>query len=429
MSGSRHAGCAATAVAAAAVVAVLAGCTATERGPERPPAPGGVTVPDGLVIEIVHAGVGRARHLAVRDNGDVYVRLRAGDAGVVALRDEDGDGVYEREERFDDTHGTGIAIAGDLLYVSSDVAVWRYRLPDDGGLVPAGEPELVVGGFPDQRQHAAKSLALGADDALYVNVGAPSNACQERDRKPGVPGLDPCPLLDQGGGIWRFSASATGQRFEDGRRVATGLRNCVALAWDGETGAPWCVMHGRDQLDALWPEFYDAEDNAELPAEEMHRIVPGGDYGWPYTYWDGGRGARMVAPEYGGDGRTEDTSGRHPAPAVAFPAHWAPNALLFARADGLPERFRNGAFVAFHGSWNRAPLPQAGYNVAFVPRNADGSFGPGWEVFADGFAGPEPVRRPGQARWRPMGLAETPGGELLIVDSVRGTLFRVRRAG
>ena len=406
---------------------LLAGCAGDVSLSERPAAvvAEGITVPEGLRVIVAHPGVGRARHLAVRDNGDVYVRLRSGDAGVVALRDADGDGVYEREERFDGTHGTGIAVSGESLFVATNDAVWRYRLAGEA-LVPSGPPVLVVGGLPDLRQHAAKSIALGPGDALYVNVGAPSNACQQRDRKPGVPGMKPCPLLETTGGIWKFSAARTDQRFADGTRVATGLRNCVALAVDPGDGALYCVMHGRDQLDALWPELYDEQANAELPAEEMHRIETGGDYGWPYTYWDGRTGRRMVAPEYGGDGRTADASGRHPDPLVAFPAHWAPNGLLIPRTLArLPKRYRNGAYVAFHGSWNRAPLPQAGYNVAFVPRQADGSLGPAWEVFADGFAGEGPIRSPRQARWRPMGLAETPDGALLIVDSVKGTVFRV----
>jgi glucose/arabinose dehydrogenase len=188
------------------------------------------------------------------------------------------------------------------------------------------------------------------------------------------------------------------------------------------------VIHGRDQLDSLWPEHYTAEENAEQPAEEFHRLEQGSDCGWPYTYVDARTGVRMVAPEYGGDGLTVDGSARYQDPIAIFPAHWAPNDLLFYDGGAFPARYAGGAFVAFHGSWNRAPFRQRGYQVAFVPFEGDAPSGP-WETFADGFAGSDDVASPRDADFRPMGLAQDASGALLIADSVRGRIWRVTYAG
>src|SRR5690606_18249061 len=141
-----------------------------------------------------------------------------------------------------------------------------------------------------------------------------------------------------------------GQTQDDGERVGSGIRNIVALDAHPETGEIFFLQHGRDQLHDFWPDLYTQEQSAELPAEEMHVLVEGTEYGWPYTYWDWQRGERIVAPEYGGDGQMTAEPGRYPDPLVAFPGHWAPNDLLFYRGDAFPEEWRQGAFVAFHGS-------------------------------------------------------------------------------
>jgi glucose/arabinose dehydrogenase len=187
-------------------------------------------------------------------------------------------------------------------------------------------------------------------------------------------------------------------------------------------------MHGRDQLHQLFPDLYSAEDSAGLPAEEFHVVRAGADYGWPYTYWDPEADARMVAPEYGGDGKTV-TDGDYRAPLLAFPAHWAPNDLLFYTAEGaFPEVAQGSAFIAFHGSWNRAPLPQRGYNVVFVPFAGAEPAGD-WAVFADGFAGAEVIAAPDDAEYRPMGLAQGPDGALYITDSAQGRIWRITYDG
>lgn len=413
-------------------IAVL-GCASTAVAAEND----GLDLPNGFKATVVHEGIGLARHLAVRGNGDVYVITRAARPGrpdpgpyrgIVALRDTNGDGQADEARNFSDIQGTGIAIHGDVLYVADDVTVYRFRFDGDE-LVPSAGPEVIAEGFVPERQHAAKSLALDGEGHVYVNVGAPSNSCQEDDRTPGSRGHSPCPLLQRYGGVWKFDADRLGQDQQaDGERFASGLRNAVALAWNHQVGALYVVQHGRDQLDFLFPELFDARYNAERVAEEMHRIEPGREYGWPYTYYDPIDDRRLVAPEYGGDGNKEPPADRYPEPVVAFPAHWAPNDLVFYDGDQFPEAYRGGAFIAFHGSWNRAPLPQAGFNVSFAPLGADGAAAGEWSVFADGFAGGE-IENPTDAKARPMGLAVSPDGSLYVADSVRGRIWRIRYDG
>ena len=132
----------------------------------------------------------------------------------------------------------------------------------------------------------------------------------------------------------------------------------------------------------------------------------------------------MLAPEYGGDGTIEDKSGSE-LPIEAFPAHYAPNDLLFYTGGQFPSRYKNGAFIAFHGSWNRAPQEQKGYNVVFVPFS-NGLPSGEWEVFGDNFAGVGHISSPGDAKHRPCGLAQGQDGSLYVVEDVMGKVWRIR---
>jgi len=418
------------------VLAAAAPSTGAGRPGEAAEAPplgveaAGIRLPAGFTATLFADGLGPGRHIVVRENGDVYLALRqpVDGKGVIGLRDVDGDGRADETARFGATGGTGIAIHDGYLYFSSDVAVFRAKL-DAKALAPTGNVETVVRDFPRQSAHAAKSIALDDEGRLYVNSGAPSNACQERDRTIGSPGMPDCPLLARQGGVWRFPAGRTGMtQTADGTRFATGIRNAVALGWNPLAKRIFLLQHGRDQLGQLYPDSFTAEQSARLPAEELHRIEEGSDVGWPYTYWDAFQKARVVAPEYGGDGRTKAPAGKYQDPLVAFPAHWGPNAIHFYRGKQLPERYRGGAFVVFHGSWNRAPYAQEGYNVAFVPF-AGGVPSGGWEFFADGFAGVPVVENPQNAQHRPTGIAEGPDGSLYVSDSVKGRIWRIRYTG
>ena len=399
--------------------------------PACDPDNGGLILPDGFCALVVADGLEGARHVDVTADGDIYVHLRGSrgrepnppGGGVVALRDADGDGRAEVVQRFSDHYGTGLQLRGDYLYLSTTTEVYRYRMTP-GELVPRGEPELIVSGFPEQRGHAAKSFAFDESDNLYVNVGAPSNVCME-NRGPGSPGQEPCPQRVRQASVWRFDADSAGQTQEsDGHQFVTGIRNIVAIAWDPATRAIYAAQHGRDAVNTLWPDHYNEDANAELPSEELFRLTAGADFGWPFCYHDRFQGKKVLAPEYGGDGREVGRCADVGQPLVAFPAHWAPNDLLFYDGGQYPARFRDGVFVVFHGSWNRAPLEQAGYQVAFAPR-ADGEFTGRYETFAAGFAVTSPLLSPQDAIHRPVGIAQGPHGSLYVTADVGGKVWRI----
>lgn len=389
----------------------------------------GLTLPRGFCAQLFAERVGLARHIAVVPNGDVLVVLldRGGPTGILLLRDTNGDGVADlRVTVLEDSAATDVAIwTGDgrtyLYYATyNEIIRFRWRV---GGVRPVGLPDTIVRGLPGAQdygtRHGIKTMAFGPDDRLYVNIGAPSNSCQVFDREPGSPGMAPCSLLDSTGGVWVFNAQRSGQTRRAGLRFATGLRNAVAIAVRPATSALYGVVHGRDELSRLWG-FSDSA-NAETPAEEFVHIEMRDDFGWPYCYYDPRQNRKVLAPEYGGDGYTVGRCAAKKDPLIAFPAHWAPNGVHFYSGSLFPQRYRHGAFIAFHGSWNRAPLPQAGYKVVFVPFR--GSEPLSWEIFADGF------RDEGAGRYaRPVDVAEGPDGSLYISDSEGGRVYRITYA-
>lgn len=396
-----------------------------QQGPQED----GLKLAAGFSAQIFADDVGRARHLVVTPKGDVYVKLSRleDDKGIVLLQDLDKDGKAEKRTAFGDFPGTGIALTAEHLYASSDEDIFRYALDANGMVKDSGSPERIVTGLINRRQHASKAITLDGHGNIYVNIGAFSNACQERDRTKGSKGMMPCPVLDSAGGIWQFSASKGDQKYGDGKHYVTGLRNVVGLDWNEQADQLYVTQHGRDQLFQLFPELYDAKQSAELPAETLYAVKEGDDCGWPYVYYDAIQKKKILAPEYGGDGKK--TGGEKAIdPVMAFPAHIAPNALLFYTGKMFPSRYRNGAFIAFHGSWNRAPEPQKGYFVAFVPFK-NGKPSGQWEIFADNFAGTDDIQSPGQAKHRPCGLAQGPDGALYVSDDVKGTIFKITYKG
>jgi glucose/arabinose dehydrogenase len=387
---------------------------------------GGLTLPPGFSAQVYTQTTGRGRHIVVNDNGDIYVslaRLKDG-KGIVALRDTNKDGTADIVEYFGSFYGTGIGIYQGYLYFGADTIVVRYKLRP-GKLLPDPNYEVIAKGFQVNFQHAAKSITFDNNGNMFVNVGAPSNACQSPDRTPHTPGTEPCPQLKNFAGIWRFDANKTNQdQMKEGYRFATGLRNCVALRWNPVVNQLYAVQHGRDQLHQLWPELYSEDEGVNLPAEEFFILKDGGDYGWPYCYYDNRQNKLLLAPEYGGDGKIEGRCSEKEKPIMAFPAHYAPDDLLFYTGNQFPINYRNGAFIAFHGSWNRAPQDQKGYNVVFVPFKGDKPSG-SWEVFADGFAGVKEIKSPRDAEYRPCGLAQGPDGSLYVVEDNTGKIWKI----
>lgn len=390
---------------------------------------GSIELPKGFAAILVADDLGNARHLDVNAAGDVYVRL--GSVGlkgsVVALRDKTGNGQANEKEYLGFKGGTGIKVHNGYLYYSTNTDVYRRKFNSDE-LLPSGEEELIVS-VPRQSQHAAKPITFDDQGHLYMTIGAPSNACQSPDRQPGVKGQDPCPLLDEHAGIWRFDADVKNQKLADGIRYATGIRHAVGIRWSESNQVLYAMQHGRDQLHQFWPDLYSEQQSAELPSEEMFEIQEGDDFGWPYCYYDVDKSQKVLNPEYGGDGNLVGRCVDKEKPILAFPGHWAPNDILIYEGLQFPSTYKGGAFVAFHGSWNRAPLPQQGYKVVFVPFENGKPTGD-YKDFATEFANDGGVLdSPGDAEFRPCGLAVGPEGSLYICDSVRGRVWRIVYVG
>jgi glucose/arabinose dehydrogenase/mono/diheme cytochrome c family protein len=417
---------------------LLYGCTTSTDLPLADTDNGGLFLPEGFEALVVVDSLGKGRHLAVNNNGDIYMKMRETTAkgGSVALRDTNQDGRADIIRFFGDyedskNYGTAMKIYNGFLYFSTSEAVYRTRL-EDGELVPTQATEVVLrdttvinGG---RVEHSAKSIAFDKEGNLYVSFGAPGDVCQEENRKPGSPGKNPCDELEWFGGIWRFDANKLNQVQADGEKYATGIRSVVGMDWDPSDNNLYVAQHGRDNFSRVWPELYSAWESALFPSEEFFRVTKDFDGGWPYYYYDHLREKKLLNPEYGGDKEKSGNADQIGQPVVGFPGHFAPNQVFFYQGDQFPERYRRGAFVAMHGSTIRAPYPQAGYLVAFVPMENGKATGP-WEVFADGFAGIDTIVNTSDAHARPVGIAMGPDGSLYISDSVKGKIWRVMYKG
>ena len=349
----------------------------------------GLTLPPGFCATIFADEIGHARHLVVAPSGVVYVNTWSGvyygndtpHAGgfLVALQDRTGKGKADFNQRFGETvqsggaGGTGIGFYHGAIYAESNDKIVRYALPA-GSLLPRDPPQTIVTGLPLGGDHPMHPFAIDAAGLMYVDMGTATNSCQPQNRSLESPGASPCTELATRGGIWRYDANKTGQRFSPAERFATGIRNAEGFAIDS-AGRLFVTQHGRDQLHSNWPAVYALEQEATLPAEELLHVQQGGDYGWPECYFDPGRNKLVLAPEYGGDGKRIGECARKIAPVAAFPAHWAPDGMALYDKEQFPVRYRNGVFIAFHGSWNRAPYPQKGYNVVFQALAGDQASG------------------------------------------------------
>lgn len=387
----------------------------------------GLKLPAGFCATLFADSLIAPRQLDVAPNGDVFVGLRgrAGgqservSGGVMVLRDANGDGRAERRYKFGDYSATTVKLLGNHVFTETGSAILRYNW--NPGAMTVSRPDTIVSGLPGDRSHTAKTFAIQGG-RLFVNHGSPSNACQEKDRIPESRGMDPCPELATRAGIWRYDLNKRGQTLADGERFATGIRNAVAIAFEPRSNDLYVVQHGRDMLSNNWPKLFSDAKSAETPAEELFRVVRGDDFGWPYCYFDSELQQKVLAPEYGGDGKTVGRCAGKKGNVGTFPAHWAPNGLLFYTGNALPAKYRNGAFIVFHGSWNRAPLPQQGFKVVFQPM-ANGRASGDYEIFVDGFV--DAAGQPTQLGGRPMALAQGRNGELYLSDDSRGRIWKI----
>lgn len=400
---------------------------------------GQLYLPDGFEALVVIDSVGPTRHIAVSENADIYAQLRNSDdgKGTVALRDLDGDGRVDSLARFGDyvdkgRGATGLSIYEGYLYASTKKHIYRTKLKS-GELVPTAETEIVLTDMDpnvDRNWHTTKPVAFDDEGHMYVPFGSPSDACQDMEAygPVGIPngkGLFPCPEREKHAGIWQFEAGKTGLTQDDGVKFATGIRSVVGMKWNPVDKTVYAVGNGIDNFHTIFPEVFTQWEAAVLPSEKLMKITEGADYGWPYAYYDHMQKKNVLQPGYGGDGEKVGDAGKYDLPAIGFPGHWAPMDILFYTGDQFPPRYRNGAFVAFHGSTDRAPYPMAGFIVCFVPFDEKSRPMGEWEVFADGFAGVDVVRNTSDAIYRPMGLAMGPDGSLYISESNQGKIWRI----
>ena len=390
-----------------------------------------IIIPAGFCASVFADSLGRARYLAVAENGDVYVSIEGTRPGqtaptpaFIALRDTNGDGRADRVERIGQKGNTGIALRNGFLYVDQGEVINRYARAADE-LVSSGAAQAIVIGMPLNPGHRSRNFVIAPDGSMYVNLGSPSNSCQLKDRERESPGKDPCTELETRAGIWKFSSTTPNQQFTPQARFATGARNSTGMAI-GPDGRLYANTHGRDQLTQSWPKvFPDTSYSDNNPAESLLQINQGDDFGWPYCYYSLDKKALVDAPEYGGDGTKATRCASMKGPFATFPAHWSPLDLLFYNGSNFPERYRNGAFVTFHGSWNRAKGMQAGGKIVFQPIANGTPTGP-FEIFADGFAGVPPEEIDGQkAKHRPVGMAVGPDGSLFVADDDGGRIYRI----
>ena len=427
------------------IVSGIMACSERMDLPQADSDNGGLFLPDYFAALVVVDSIGRSRHIAVNENGDIYAKLTFNDAmkgagGTVGLRDTNHDGRADSIHYFGDYvdeggSAVGVTIHNGYLYTSTVRQVLRNKLTP-GQLVPESETEVVLTDIDDnvvKNWHTTKPLAFDHQGHMYLPFGSPSDACQDIAMYgpvgiPGGRGLDPCPELENHAGIWRFDANKTGLTQEDGYRFATGIRSVVGMQWNPANESLYAVVNGIDNFHTIYPDLFSAWQAAVLPAETLIKVSDGTNFGWPYAYYDQMAKKNVLQPGYGGDGKIIGRAREFDEPVFGFPGHWAPMDILFYQGNQFPERYKRGAFVAFHGSTDRSPYPQAGYIVCFIPLQnglSDGS----WEVFADGFTGIDTVVNTSDAVHRPMGLAEGPDGSLYLSESNKGKIWRVIYTG
>lgn len=352
--------------------------------------------PAGFTVNVYASLLDGPRQLALTPDGDVLVAESQADR-IRRLRDADGDGSADGPDDINETFADaankldrpfGMVFGGDAFYVANEGAVRRYAFStgqtrlDGTGTVLATLP---TGG------HWTRNLALAPDgQQLFIAIGSASNVTPEN--------------------LPRASVQVMNRDGSDLRTFAHGLRNPVGLAFHPSTGALYTTVNERDRLgDDLVPDYFT-------------RIQAGAFYGWPYAYLT----PDNLDPRRLDDGRSErpDLAAQTQTPDVLFQAHSAALGLAFYDADAFPAHYQGGAFVAFHGSWNRSPA--TGYKVVFVPFDDQGQPEGFYEDFLTGFLS-DPAN---PTTWaRPVGLLVLPDGSLLVSEDGNGRLLRVTYTG
>ena len=351
-------------------------------GPDRAKPPAGFlpTVPAGFRLNVFAADFKQPRWLTVAPNGDVFL-AETGAGQIIVLRDPQHTGGAQEREVFasGNRRPFGIAFREDYVYVGNTNEVVRYRY-DPKTSKRLGEKEhlldLPTGG------HNTRSLAFSADGKhLFIGVGSDSN-------------------IDTGEDPRRAAVTICDPDGKNARLYATGLRNPVGLALNPATGEVWTTVNERDEL------------GDDLPPDYFTSLKDAGFYGWPYSYIGDNVDPR-VKPQ------KPELVARAIIPDVLLGAHVAPLQFAFYTGIQFPGSYRGGAFVAEHGSWNRAA--RSGYQIAFVAFK-DGKPSADPVPFMTGLV-PDPSKS--DVNGRPVGVAVAPDGSLLVSDDGAGVVYRI----
>lgn len=342
-------------------------------------------VPAGFRVSVFAEGTGAPRMMAVGPDGTVYVTRRDSN-DVIALRDADGDGRAERMVKvasgIRDVHG--IALHGASMYLATNREVYVAAVNADASL---GTPRAIITDLPDAGQHPNRTLAVGPDSMLYITVGSTCNVCRESNEENAT----------------MLRAALDGSKREV---FARGLRNTIGFGWQPATGEMWG-----------WDQGFDWHGN-DFPPEEFNKLQMGANYGWPSCY-----GAARVNEYYAGEpeGMTREAfCAASVGAALEYQAHSAGIQMAFYTGDQFPAEYRNDAFIALRGSWNREP--PTGYKVVRV-RFRDGR-PTAITDFLTGFLAAD-----GRSYFaRPAGVAVARDGALLVSDDTNGMIYRVSHA-
>lgn len=345
-------------------------------------------VPAGFVVSMWAEGVKGARILRFTPAGDLLVSSPKQNSILLVERDANGDGRADGQRVLvsDLQNPHGVELVDDWLYIGETGALTRIAFDpgaagDNAGASGArvtGELERLVTDIPSGGNHWTRTIRLGPDGWLYMNVGSSCNVCWEDDP-------------NRRAAMLRFRPDGSVEE-----TVATGLRNTVGFDWQPGTGDLYGTDNGRDLL------------GDDFPPCELNLIVRGGFYGFPVA-----NGDRVPDPDFG-EGE-EERIGRTISPAYAFGAHTAPLGMTFVRGDGVPDSYRGAALVALHGSWNRTK--KAGYKVVSLHWDENGTIEE--RDFLTGFELDEDVIG------RPADVTEGPDGALYVSDDYAGVIWRI----
>lgn len=341
-------------------------------------------LPEGFQIEIYAEGIDGARSMAMGDNGTLFVGTR-NENKVYALRDEDGDFRAEKvfEVDSDLEQPNGVAFKDGALYVGAVSRLFKYPNIEQQ-LASPPEPELIYDDYPTEFHHGWKYIAFGPDNKLYVPVGAPCNICDRTDED------------ERFATITRMDADGSNREI-----VARGVRNTVGFTWHPDTNELWFTDNGRDML------------GDDIPPCELNRLTEVGQhFGYPFCH-----GSTIKDPEFGDKHPCSDFV----APVQALGAHVAPLAVKFDTGSMFPESYKGHAFIAEHGSWNRAS--KSGYRVTLV--KLDNNKAVSYEPFIEGWLDEESQ----EAFGRPVDLLFLKDGSLLVSDDVGDAIYRVTYKG